>query len=57
MGIANDITRRKKTEEEVTTWEKKYELVIAASGQVVYDYDVATGEIEWSGSLEAGPRL
>lgn len=31
---------------------KKYELIIAASGQVVYDYDVATGEIKWSGSLE-----
>jgi len=52
MGIANDITRRKKTEEEVTAWEKRFELVIAASGQVVYDYDVDTGRIDWSGSLE-----
>jgi PAS domain S-box-containing protein/putative nucleotidyltransferase with HDIG domain len=31
---------------------KKYELIIAASGQVVYDYDLTTGDIVWSGSLE-----
>jgi PAS domain S-box-containing protein/putative nucleotidyltransferase with HDIG domain len=31
---------------------KKYELIIAASGQVVYDYDLPTGDIIWSGNLE-----
>ncbi len=31
---------------------KKYELIIAASGQVVYDYDLPSGEIVWSGNLE-----
>jgi PAS domain S-box-containing protein/putative nucleotidyltransferase with HDIG domain len=31
---------------------KKYDLIIAASGQVVYDYDLPTGDIIWSGSLE-----
>jgi PAS domain S-box-containing protein/putative nucleotidyltransferase with HDIG domain len=31
---------------------KKYELIIAASGQVVYDYDLPSGDIIWSGSLE-----
>ena len=31
---------------------KKYELIIAASGQVVYDYDIANGEIAWSGNLK-----
>ena len=52
MGIANDITRRKKSEEQVIAWEKRFELVIEASGQVVYDYDPDTGRIAWSGSLE-----
>ena len=52
MGIANDITGRKKTEEEVSAWEKRFELIIEASGQVVYDYDLDTGRIDWSGSLE-----
>lgn len=31
---------------------KKYELIIAASGQVVYDYDIPSGDIKWSGHLE-----
>jgi len=31
---------------------KKYDLIIAASGQVVYDCDLTTGDIVWSGSLE-----
>jgi len=31
---------------------KKYELIIAASGQVVYDYDIPSGDIKWSGNLE-----
>jgi len=52
LGIAHDITRRKKSEEEISAWKKRFELVIAASGQVVYDYDVESGEIIWSGSLE-----
>jgi PAS domain S-box-containing protein len=34
------------------TERKKYDILIAASGQVVYDYDLETGEIHWSGSVE-----
>ncbi len=52
VGIANDITRRKKNEDALTTWERRLELVISASGQVVYDYDLNTGGIDWSGGVE-----
>jgi len=31
---------------------KKYDVLIAASGQIVYDYDMPSGEIGWSGSVE-----
>jgi PAS domain S-box-containing protein/putative nucleotidyltransferase with HDIG domain len=31
---------------------KKYDLIIAASGQIVYDYDLTSGDIVWSGNLE-----
>jgi PAS domain S-box-containing protein/putative nucleotidyltransferase with HDIG domain len=31
---------------------KKYELIIAASGQVVYDCDLPTGDIKWSGRVQ-----
>jgi len=52
LGIANDITGRKKSEEAASAWERRFELIIEASGQVVYDYDVDTGRIDWGGSLE-----
>ena len=52
MGIANDITGRKKIEAEATAWEKRFEVIIEASGQVVYDYDLDSGRIDWSGSVE-----
>ncbi len=52
LGIANDVSGRKKCEEEATAWEKRFELIIEASGQVVYDYDMGTGRIAWSGSLD-----
>jgi PAS domain S-box-containing protein len=52
VGIANDITKRKKSEDELSAWERRFELVISASGQVVYDYDLATGAIDWNGGVE-----
>jgi PAS domain S-box-containing protein len=52
VGIANDITKRRKSEEALSAWERRFELVISASGQVVYDYDLATGAIEWNGGVE-----
>jgi PAS domain S-box-containing protein len=42
---------RKYVEEEVSDWKKRYELVVASSDQIVYDYNLATGEILWSGSI------
>ncbi len=47
-----DITRRARAEAEVAAWKQRYELVAASSGQVVYDYDLKTGAILWSGSIE-----
>lgn len=43
---------RRRMEKEVHAWKKRYELVISAFGEVVYDYDPESGEIAWSGSLE-----
>jgi len=47
-----DITRRTRAEAEVAAWKQRHELVTMASGQVVYDYDLKTGSILWSGSIE-----
>ena len=46
------IAENKKIEEEIATWKKRYELVIAASGQLVYEYDIVTGHIEWGTLLQ-----
>jgi PAS domain S-box-containing protein len=41
------IAEYKKIEEEIATWKNRYELVIAGSRQLVYEYDFVTGHIEW----------
>ena len=47
-----DITGRKKMEEELIRWKERYEIVADTSGQVVYDFDVESGNIQWSGNIE-----
>lgn len=51
-GILRDVTERMQAEREIEEWKKRYELVSAASRQVVYDYNISAGTITWSGSVE-----
>ena len=51
-GLLLDITDRKKIEQELQDWMHRYELVVMASGQVVYEYIVSTGKITWGSSIE-----
>jgi len=48
-----DITDYKRAEASRREWEQRYALIVAASGQVVYDYDVPTGAILWGHTIEA----
>ncbi|MGD0918547.1 MAG: hypothetical protein ABSB22_19035, partial [Thermodesulfobacteriota bacterium] len=50
LSIVPDVTEHKKAQEEIAAWKNRYELVTAASGQLVYEYDVTTGDRMW------GPR-
>src|SRR3972149_4487140 len=52
FGIVPDLIERKKAEEEIVAWKNRYEIVIAASGQLTYEYDVSTGDIIWGSRLE-----
>lgn len=45
-----DITKRKKAEKDVQDWQKRYELIVQSSGQMIYDYDLTSGNILWSGN-------
>jgi two-component system cell cycle sensor histidine kinase/response regulator CckA len=49
--IANTL-EHKRAETEISAWKQRFENVTAASNQIVYDYDFATGDIYWSGSIE-----
>ena len=50
-GTAQDITEFKLKNAEKENWKMRYELITASSGQVVYDYHIATGKIAWSGNI------
>jgi PAS domain S-box-containing protein len=52
LGLAVNITDRKQAEVNVDAWKRRYDMIVASSGQVVYEYDVATGDITWSGSVK-----
>jgi len=47
-----DITARVRAEAETQAWKQRYDLTVASSGQMVYDYDTADGSIVWGGGTE-----
>jgi PAS domain S-box-containing protein len=52
-GTVQDVTSRKLIEKERQDWKTRHEMISSSAGLVIYDYDIATGDIVWSGnSLE-----
>jgi PAS domain S-box-containing protein len=52
VAVVRNITERRRAQTEIEAWKRRFDLVSVASGQVVYDYDVPSGAILWSGSVE-----
>ena len=52
LCIVADIADLKKAEGEIAAWKNRYELLIAASGQLMHEYDVSTGDIKWGARLK-----
>jgi PAS domain S-box-containing protein len=52
--IIRDISERKREEVARIEWANRYDAAIRASGQVLFDWDSASGEITYAGDL---PRL
>ena len=53
IGVTRDITVRKQAQASLREWAQRYDLIVAASGQVAYDYDVLTGAIIWGNTIES----
>ncbi len=51
-GLIKNINERKLSEQLIADWKKRFELISTSSKQVVYDYNITTGDVFWSGSLE-----
>jgi len=52
VAIYDDVTERKQAAETIEEWRTRYQAAIAASGQILYDWDSSTGEAVYGGSLE-----
>jgi PAS domain S-box-containing protein len=48
VGVATDITERRQSEEKLRVTSKRLELALAAAQAGTWDWNVATGLIEWS---------
>jgi PAS domain S-box-containing protein len=49
-GTAQDITPKKAAEKEREEWKSRHETISTAAGLVIYDYDIPSGNILWSGN-------
>ena len=49
--ICRDISERKQKEVEQIEWSNRYDAAIRASGQALFDWDSATGDISYAGAL------
>ena len=52
VGVMLDITSRKKDETFFRKIEEKYRLVAEQTGQLVYDYEKESGQINWAGAIK-----
>lgn len=50
--LSKEITLRKKVQNDLENINKKFEIVIKTSGQIIYDYNLDTGEIKGYGAIK-----
>jgi PAS domain S-box-containing protein len=49
-GTIQDITERKRVEKEREDSKTRYDMISTSAGLVIYDYNIVTGDILWSGN-------
>jgi diguanylate cyclase (GGDEF)-like protein/PAS domain S-box-containing protein len=50
-GIYRNISERIEAEQSLRESEERHRVVAEQTGQIIYDYDLATGRIAWSGAI------
>ena len=48
----SDITHQKRALHSVTAWKNRYDAAVRASGQILYDWDVATNDVVYAGDYQ-----
>lgn len=51
VGVMLDITERKEAEETFRRSEERYRIATEQTGQIVYDYNTKTQEVDWAGAI------
>ena len=52
LSFMRDVTAQKKREEESRNNELRYKIIAEQTGQIVYDWDVQNGSINWAGAIQ-----
>lgn len=50
--VCRDISQRAQSQELIHLSEQRYRIVAEQTGQMVYDWNVTTGQIHWAGAIE-----
>lgn len=51
-AVFTDMTERQRAEQALRESEERYRYATQATGQLIYDYDLATGHINWAGAIQ-----
>lgn len=52
LGVFQDVIENAVSETESKEWASKYGLVVSASGQVPYEYNILSGKVSWGSNIE-----
>lgn len=50
--ISRDLSERQRAQDSLQASEARYRIIAEQTGQMLYDWDVASGQIYWAGSIE-----